>query len=275
MTHVDKSFGSILEMPPFIEDNPDLYGRTKRYEGSAIPPSKDWDGNLGMEGALEMARNGGRWDEGAALMREAVAGAVDLKSRARLDTIENDVAGFMPDIDAFIAGQPDSMLSMEEGDEFENPVITMGVHIGRSANVTQQEAINRGAAILSLIDDIEHKGFRVELWAIWRNEWLGDSADIRIKLKDAAEGWSPHSVAFALCHGGMNRRLIFATVEGIPGLSQLADGFGMSMNGHPEDMDIWFPRVNFRDRSKWGTIGRAVRSATSTFNNQLKENESD
>ena len=155
------------------------------------------------------------------------------------------------------------------------PVITMGVHIGRAGCVTQQEAINRGAAILSLIDDIEHKGFRVELWAIWRNEWLGDSADIRIKLKDAAEGWSPHSVAFALCHGGMNRRLIFATVEGIPGLPELAEGFGVSMNGHPEDMDIWFPRVNAGHTYRWETIERAVSIATASFNRQLKENESD
>jgi hypothetical protein len=263
------TFESITQLPSWIKAHPQL---TRSDDSVTGPATERWDGGLGYQGAIDMASRGGRWPEGAERMRECVVEAVEIKGRAKVEELESDVTGITIDLENVLAGTPDNMLNVVEGDEYEQPIISIGVAVGRAARVTQDEAVNRGAAIMSLIDDIENQGARVELWAINYNCSGNDCTDYRVKVKDASEHWSPHSAAFALCHAAMNRRLMFRLSESFEEMEEFCFTYGGSRDGKPEGIDVWFPRV-VKGEKEWGSMDRAVKSASKILKAQYNQGE--
>ena len=135
---------------------------------------------------------------------------------------------------------------------------------------------NRGAAILSVIDEMENRGTRVELWAVSRSSTDGNDrtgTNFRVKIKDASEQWSPSSVAFALCHTAYNRRLMFRIAESFKHLEKFVVSFGRGGSVIPDDFDVWFPFV-LSTESDWAeTPEGAMKYVAEQANNQLSQKE--
>jgi len=235
------TFNSISEIPAAIGrlPHPNAMQGGSENEGK----SKSWDGGLGYKNAVKIAEQGGYWPEGTKAMQEAVLEIESLKTEGRLPAIDTDVAGYLPDIDAFLAGDPCHMYTEDEDASDSKPIISIGVAVGRAGMVSQSEAVNRGAAILSVIDDLENQGVRVELWAIWYNKDGARGVDYRTLIKRADEQWAPASAAFALCHAAFSRRLMFRLAETDEKLQAFCRGMGSGAPGKPEGIDIFFKRA--------------------------------
>lgn len=208
-------------------------------------PELDWDLNIGFPGAVSMAHAGGYWPEGADQMLESHNDMATLKAEGAVPVEEYDVTGHTFDLDEYLSGSPECFITDGEEDMARKPVLSIGVQVGRAALVDGSSVVLRGAAILSVIDDLESQGYRVELWGLWaQQQRSGPGTDFRVLLKGAEDAWSPHSVAFGICHPAMNRRLFWRVAESKAELNDLTnDGYSRGMGKGSwisEEFDVFF-----------------------------------
>lgn len=243
MQIIRKEFNQISDIPRWIEQN---NRAPSAHAGSKInTPSIEWDLRVGFDGAMEMAKQGGYWEYGAQQMTKCHTYLANLKKEGKVPVEDYDVTGHTLDVGAYLAGQPDCFLNECDEDADRHPIVSIGVHVGRAGNVSADSVIRRGAAILSVIDDLEDQGFRVELWALWTQHPRANAMpDFRVCVKSAEEQWSPHSVAFAICHPAMNRRLLWRVAEAHKALAPLTrEGYSRGVDRWHEsvrDFDVYF-----------------------------------
>ena len=236
MEHLE--FDSIREMARYLDG-------TARRKGagnfSTRHQSQD-ECPMTWEDAMTTARDGGYWAEGAEKMVQGVADAAALRENAPDPVVSNDVAGFMPDVPTYLAGQPDSMFAYQAGDMTTSQMPTVSIAIGTfSWAVDSHAVLNRGIAILSLIDAVEAIGYRVQLDYVGDNTGTGGLKKIRCVLKRPQDHWNAGQVAFAVAHAAMLRRLTVACLERDPdNIERTHGGYGMGDNGYIEEYSLAF-----------------------------------
>ena len=254
MEHLE--FKSMVEVAKYLDTTPriDGCGEFSIRDQSARECPMDW------EDAIQLARTGGYWAEGAAKMVQGVADAAALRENYAQPMLHNDVAGFMPDVPAYLAGVPDNMIAFAQGDmtTAQTPTITIGVGTF-SYGVDSSAVMNRGIAILSLIDAVEAIGYRVQLDYVGDNTGSGGLKKIRVVLKEASQHWNAGSVAFAIAHAGMLRRLTVGLLERDPDdVSRTHGGYGRGDNGYIEEYSLAFEYMT--DNAGYETLEDALRS---------------
>jgi len=234
-------FDSLAELARWIDAHdrqPDA-GSVSEVEGRG----DDWC-PMSYDETMALCRAGGHWPEGAEKMVAGVADAAALRENASQPMIENSVAGFMPDVPGYLAGVPDSMYAYNEGDMTVAQLPTVTIGIGTySANTTSNAAMNRGIAVLSLIDAIEAVGYRVQLDYVFdcTGEDGGGTQKVRVTLKRSQDQWNPGSVAYAVANPGMLRRQGFALLERDPAtVGRTQGGYGRGDDGYVEDYGLAF-----------------------------------
>ena len=205
----------------------------------------DFFGGMTPKEAVAIAADGGNWQAGADAMPRVHLPHERLGGGA-IDTPElfNSVQGFAPNVPNYLTGQPDSMMNMHEPIQG-TKLLRVAVHVGRLQSITQEQALNRGAAIMAVLDQLSKEGYSLELWAVWRNELYGQVASVETCIKHGTDYWTPSSVAFALCHVAFQRRLCWRVAESmLKGGAKLTDsGYGNGMAEKFKDFDLHFPYV--------------------------------
>ena len=228
----------------------------------------DWDLRTNFDDALKMASEGGLWEQGAKdLMKSHIEMAAMKDGRVSSD--DYSVVGHTLDIGAYLANQPDCWIGEGEDESVSNPIITIGVQCGRSGGCTSGPIMNRGAAILSVIDSLESQNHRVELSALWCNQGSGATTNFRTVVKAAHDSWSPAAVAFALCHPAFNRRLMFNVAETFGELNEFtSNGYGVGLHDCLEDeFDLFIPWQS--GDGPFRTAAKALATVQSDANNAL------
>lgn len=239
MTKTSITFNSISEIPGWLRSHPQV---TSGDESTSCASGRSWDLNTNLDKALDIAERGGNWEKGGALIKSTTLTMDGLKSEGRIPSLDTDVAGFLPDIEAFLAGDPSHMWGEGDDEKAPAPVISIGVGVRAPSSATSQEKINFGAAVLSVIDELEDRGARVELWAVYANKGGDAKTDFRVLLKSAEDSWSPNSVAFALCHPAYHRRLMFRLVESFTELEDFTNTYGTGYQ--VRGFDMWIPAIS-------------------------------
>lgn len=225
---LSETFESIADFAYRAEENP---RHQQAYDASVMSSPENTNG-MDYERAMECARNGGAWIEGAQNLAR-------IQFNTDIDTTEikreffTSPVGFMPNVPAAINGLPDSMINSRRAPKpFKR--LTICVNVSKSHRVTDQEALNRGRAILSLIEALELGGFSVELWAyigIARAyDDISPIAEGFIKIKGTNEAVNYPATAFAFCSNAILRRVWFRYIEG----SELWD-LSNHNHGYPRD----------------------------------------
>ena len=267
-------FDSISQIPEWINAHPVAGRHNTSEEGGS---DKSWDAGLGFKGAMHMAADGGYWAAGAKKMIEATSDMDLLKHDGLIAEIDYDVTGRHLDIDEYLSGSPECW---EQVEEVETPVVSIGVQAYTPGHNDQKDFTNRGAAMLSVIDDLEAKGIRVELWSCVSGKYRGNKEigiDMRTCLKRAEENWSPSSVAFGLANAAFGRRLGFRVVEAFKDLQSSGYLGGHALDfedDRPDDseFDVWFGYNDMvKSESSYGTVKSALKRVTKEIEQQLKE----
>ena len=263
MEHLE--FSSITDMARYLES-------TERLPGAgefSIRSQSERECDMTWQEALDLARTGGYWADGAEKIVQGVADAAALRENYNQPMLVNDVAGFMPDVPAYLAGVPDSMVAYEEGDMTTAQMPTVTIGIGTfSYGVGAHAVLNRGIAVLSLIDSIEAIGYRVQLDYVGDNVAGGDDTlkRIRVVLKRAEDHWNPGSVAFATANASMLRRLTVACLERDPdSVERTQGGYGRGDGGYRQEYSMAFGYMT--SNAGYDTLPKALRRVENVARN--------
>lgn len=162
--------------------------------------------------ALKASRHG--WTDGTSRLLGAVDKIAD-RIGDLADTIASapvyDVAGELPDMGLYCAGEIEHMLSWPI-DENTKPVIRLSINCAKPFFITSEQSANWGAAIIALIDALELAGRDVELVLI-----AGATSDKAQRLqyltiKHAGEQIDRDRLAFALLSADMLRRVFLGAI---------------------------------------------------------------
>lgn len=171
----------------------------------------DWDLGTGWERALELANTG--WTEGALDLSDKLAA---LPPNETEPEYTYDVAGYMPDVGLYCAGDPMHMLNAGHP-EGRKPIVHLVINVVCS-DMTRADAFkNYGTAITAMVGQIEASGRRVELDCVFVDHLKdGTTAIMGWKVKRAADHIDLSAVAYSLAHPAAFRRIGFAFIERTP-----------------------------------------------------------
>ena len=268
---VKLEFESALEVAQWIDSHAPIEGAGNH---SVTNDKRDgWDLSLGYDATVDMARSGGAWLEGADKMRKGVAAAQAKHEQRAAPAFGMEVAGFAVDVPTYLAGVPDCMWTMAESDSAQAPIVRIAIGTF-SGGTDARHALNRGIAVMCLVDALEGAGHRCEVDAYWdgTNHYApggagskvtrGDHWQTRVKIKLASDHWNPQSAAFLSAHPAAFRRLEFAIMERVDNAacqSETSDGsYGYGSNLGLDEYDIAQPYM--RTGAGYTSMDDALRS---------------
>ena len=194
-----------------LAERPAVAGAASHDDNASGSHSWDFFGDVSWTEAVQLARYG--WPEGAARI-EALSARMRERVGRRLAEVEtpqvfHDVAGFAPDVGAFLAGEPEPMLAWTPAIA-DKPTVTVLAHTGMFAYSNLASYERRGAATAALVDLLEHSGVRVELISFHAVDGI---ADWRVVIKRPDMPLDLDRLAFLLAHPASHRRINFAVRE--------------------------------------------------------------
>ena len=196
---------SLDDVQRWLRDTPNKWGTNDSRSGSL---SDNWSLGVSYDRALELANKG--WSEGAKDLSDRLA--AHMPPRDKEDSWRFDVAGELPDIGRYLAGDPVHM-RRHGHPKGHQPIISIAVNIRLMCSVKASAMANYGAALVAAIDQIEHHGKRVELTATFATRQSGNRVSTGWTVKKAEDHLDLASVAFSLAHPAASRRIGFAMYE--------------------------------------------------------------
>jgi hypothetical protein len=217
-----------------------------RLSGDYSIDEGQFDNVFSLPVTIDIAANkGGHWPEGAEglakVQIDATMATIGLKRALKLGVI-----GAIPNIPAYLAGHPMNMIEISK-DPKPKKYLRLGVHVGGLSTTTQAARLNRGKAIMAIVEALETEGYSIEIWGIWRNRGVGDTrhiaASIEVCLKQSSAVWNSHTAAFALANTSFQRRLCWRFIESSES-HKLTPGYGRGDSAPHDDFDLYFPYVD-------------------------------
>lgn len=227
------------------------------------------ENHFSFDEALELAKSGGFWSEGAKGILSQPMDDPAWKEGPTLE-LENNITGFAPIVPEYLADIPTCFYN--EHETFKpRKQLRIGVQVGRSYYVTNEEAMTRGRAILAGIEWLEESGYDCEVWAIWRNESSSVRANFEVKIKSMGEQYIPAIFAFSLCNTSFQRRLIWRLAEDRISTSIITtEEYGRGV-GVKDMKDFDIALGYFNDVEEFRTQERATKEIRKIFNEQVQE----
>lgn len=244
---------------------------------------KEWDNGMTYEEALRVAQSGGYWAEGSKLLQKQMALAEQFSARVPMPRLRRDLVGGAPCVGAYCMGHPKSMFKRDKELAQGKPILTVAVCMGAYSGSTYKQKLNRGAAIMTAVNELETQGYRCELRLVHRlpdcpSHALKKWCNVEVVLKKAEEKFNPASCAFMLAHAAAHRHVMFKTMECTPIMAELTScGYGYAGNMESlkhsltEDFDLWFEGVTPQVGRQCGTTARAFEYVRGKVDEQLAQ----
>lgn len=128
----------------------------------------------------------------------------------------NDYVGYVPDVKAYLEGNPLSMFNKKNDIKKK---IDVYMNISYSLSTSQNQIYNRGAIVLSLIELLESLGYNVDFHLFNMSERGRHIHYVEFLFKRENERLNPQKLYFPLCHPSFLRRLIFRLKEVTPDIT--------------------------------------------------------
>lgn len=266
-----KEFKSLKELRTFIQTSPVqsklyLYGQKRLTDEivnvSQVGPEghemydgitdKEWDLEFGYDRAWEILAQDNFWPEGKDKFKQAFFKARDGLEARQAPAIGQDVAGYAPNVPEFLTGASPTVMFSEDPATANLaaslPVIKIGINQVNSPEIDPERLMNRGAAMLAMIDDIEKQGFRTEVYSCGRVATcvcVTPEIGWDVLLKPASRMAEPSLLAFPLCHPAWGVRIGYRIVESFP--AKICDmcGYVTSVVPNDHDYDIYIEPCSY------------------------------
>ncbi len=242
-------------------------GRSSREKSSG----NSWDFGTNFDKAVNLARFG--WPEGAQKIKEAAEYITEI---IKPQTHQQDIryttngGGFI-DIGRYLTGEPECFGTYAPPEDPTKP-ITLVIDATTHGSTGAQLINNRGAALVAIIDALEHLGYRVECKAVISIEQGFGARTIIIttKVKECEQPVDIDRMAFTFTHPAFLRKIIFGVLETEP--EDIRRSFGFSIHssyGHvagkcpnPEEVDLFFKPLQHRERRSFDSVKESAKWAS-------------
>jgi len=176
--------------------------------------SKKWSGTSSLAEAINLAHRG--WPEGRFRVLE-LSGKINIEellSHTQKFSRNLDVAGDEPDIDCFLHGVPENMVTLQEHvSSGYGKVLRFFLNRSASCDVDANAIVRKGIALCSMIKTMTLLGYSTEITltvAVMKNNC---NYEIFIPVLHAGDPLNMDTLAFMFIHPSVLRRLFFAVVE--------------------------------------------------------------
>lgn len=185
-----------------------------RLGNSSIDGDYDFTGTKSLAEAVDLCDKG--WPKGVDMMNKAVEAIhIDPELLPNRNTLTScfDVSGDEPDIDRYLQGEPENMITYSQDTQTYGNVLDIVLNVGQPSYVDKKAIINRGAAVLAAVEALRIQGCSVGVLAV--EQCSGNSGVIQSKIPILTPGEAVNvdTLAFATMHPSFLRRLIFAAQE--------------------------------------------------------------
>jgi len=221
------AYDSIESWQAAADKRPHIYSDTSSHTGTDEGHKKGFFMTASKAEADEILKHG--YADGAAMIQRARLALPEFRGMASHRTMKLAPAGILPSVAAVTSGQPFTMYAPRRAVR-SAPVLDVIAHRGAIGDATTKEIINRGVAILNLIDAIQATGTRVALWVCFYNQF---SSGMRIgnvvQVKRPEQPYSLLSLAYPMIHPSFQRRHNWHWLERHVSASE-SSGYGSPVN---------------------------------------------
>lgn len=199
--------GGVSElMAACVHPNTAWEGRTSQKPGS------NWTGTRDFAQADEFLRNG--WQEGLEKIDELRAAIVGTAGWGVFPEAEHDVEGALVDVGAYVAGEPECMMRFVDQPAKRNGgLLRVIVNVTGNGDISADAFMQRGAAIVAMVDAMERGGKSVEIVAVECSGTQSQKTALAVTLKSQGEAVEMGRIAYTLGHPSFLRRHMFAVAE--------------------------------------------------------------
>jgi hypothetical protein len=187
---------------------------------------KQW-ASCSFDKALDRALNGGQWSEGAEQLQSVnLAGQAGEMIAQLNDELILAPAGGAVDIGEYLADGEECFYLIDQVEQAQT-IVKIAVMNVCSADTTKEQVMNRGRAVMALVDALERRNLSVQLDVV--DSFKKGSAaypEYRTTIKQAGEPWAAGTVAYPLANASWGRRLGFRACEGSPCGSMSTSSYG-------------------------------------------------
>jgi len=192
--------------------------------------NESWSGTNDLPQAIKLAFQG--WPEGREQVREAQRRMQIEKLPPQSQRIvrQVDLAGDEPDVDLFLQGEPEHMVTLHEAIRPQYGKV-MRFILNRTANagVSSDRIVRRGVALLTAMETLIILGFTVEMMVMFACERGIYQLEQYMPILHAGDPINLDTLAFMFLHPAVLRRLCFAANECEP--TEIRDQFGFVDHG--------------------------------------------
>lgn len=124
----------------------------------------------------------------------------------------NDVVGFQADVPAYLKGIPQNMINVKPLRRSQK-IINICFNISVNCAVTHSEIESAGTIYANVIDVLEKRGYRCNLYVMSALEYLDEYGYCIVKVKTDREPFNLKKLCFMFGSPGYDRRVIFKWIE--------------------------------------------------------------
>ncbi|HSW74453.1 MAG TPA: hypothetical protein VLG16_01140 [Candidatus Saccharimonadales bacterium] len=209
-------------VPELAELGNDLATRTDpryvelRRASKAYHSSYDFTGTHSLSEAVRLAREG--WPEGVERLNNAPEINVDVDYTTQPQPFF-DLSGEEVDVGRYLTGEPENMIAYQMAEQPRDHIIELIVQGNQPAETTKEQIIGRGAVILAAAQAMQSRGFSIGITYATASrgpQWYDESlfrSEYYLPLQEIGQVTDVDTLAFALLHPSMLRRLMFGAYE--------------------------------------------------------------
>lgn len=239
-------------------------------DGFPSPESRSTDaGFTGTRTFQEAVDLSAGWTEGADRIEKVRVSISGKGKNLRREVVQREVGPGTISMGHYLQGHPQPMTVIRDRNAIgrgHGRIVRVYVNIAASRNIKTSVIERRGAAILALVDALQRAGRRVEVTVVQCVTNGSYGLEQHVTVKRAEARLNLPSLAFALAHPSMLRRLCFAADENI-GKEEfmrrcgIVYGFPADMIDRPKDA-IYLGQMGGGER-QWKTDDAAAAWVTS------------
>jgi hypothetical protein len=204
----------------------------------------DWWGSQTWDEALQYAVSG------HPVARAAIEGAAVKVTSSPEPLWDTAPVGAFPCIPAHAAGVPEDMFAMSDiAPPVQSPIVRIVVNMSASSTVDPESIVNRGAAIVTLIDQIQASGRRVELIAVKHGHSKKDRYVWQVTIKRPEEPIDMDRIGLAFATPIMLRRFFFRVMEFITPREVYGHGYSAHFPDECSGADLVIPNITGNEYS--------------------------
>lgn len=172
------------------------------------------------------------WTEGSTKLNKTLKLANATIQTKEVKRAIYDVVGFQASVPRYLQGIPTSMVNTKTVKK-NAKIINLYKSICYSQNVSAQQIIDDSVKFLQIVQAIEKKGIRVNVYAIFHAEKQREQIFVTMKIKAANERLNISKMSFPLMHPSFLRRFIFRVMECETRIkANWSNGYGRPVNNN-------------------------------------------